>query len=281
MLAASILPGQSTQIPNWWFTAEPKAVLSDPLFPTLPLTTRKEILSQLDPKFARMKTEDQNRFLWHTETDYLPKAAAPKQTFRWSAADPNCSSELLQVGWISPTITKRIRAHDLNVQAAFERFSFLRAHVRIENATSEAVLVKPQLFVLDVLKPKRTTLFFEYPSRVYYQFMISALNQGPDYVPTERTTVRSGSTGRAIATIDTPDPVARQDVRNENASAVNSAIGCASTIQSKSLKEELLAPGSSIDGDVWFERNEKVRELVLRIFVSDSAFELPFSLARR
>jgi hypothetical protein len=105
VLTVGILCGQSTAIPTWWFTAAPKAVLADSLFPTLPLTTRRQILSQIDPKFSKMKAEEQDRFLWHAETDYLPKAAGPKQTITWNPADS--SSELLEVGWISSAIVQQ------------------------------------------------------------------------------------------------------------------------------------------------------------------------------
>jgi hypothetical protein len=278
----SALPGQATEIPSWWFTAAPRAVLADPLFPTLPLTTRKQILSQVDPKFAKMKTDEQDRFLWNAETDFLPKAAKPRQVNMWRPTDSGCPSELRDVGWISPAITKCISVGGLVVQAAIERFSFIRAHVRLENGTPDSVIVKPQIFVLDALKPKRVTLFFEYPARVSHVFMDAALNYTtPGYVPTERTTVRSGVTGRAVATIDVPDPVARQDLKDATSSAVSGAIGYAATVESKSLKEAVLAPATSVEGDVWFESNDKAREVTLRVFISDSAFEIPFSLVKR
>ncbi len=281
MLAASTLCGQSTAIPTWWFAAPPKSVLADPLFPTLPLTTRRQILSQIDPKFAKMKADDQDRFLWHTETDYLPKATSPKQIFAWNPTDPRCSSELLEVGWISSAISKRMKVQGLSIQAAFERFSFLHAHIRIENGTSDSVLIRPQIFVVDVLSPKRSTLFYEYPSRVSYVFTDAALKYSPGYIPTDRTTIRSGATGRTLATIEAPDPVAKQEVKEVASSMVSGSLNYAATVQPKSLKEGSLAPGASTEGDVWFEANDKARELVLRIFISDSAFEIPFTLPKR
>jgi hypothetical protein len=75
-----LLSAQPTEIPNWWFSADSKAVMSDPLFPNLPLSTRREILSQIDSKFAKMKGDKQDAFLWNAETAYLPRAATPRQT---------------------------------------------------------------------------------------------------------------------------------------------------------------------------------------------------------
>jgi len=204
----------------------------DPLFPTLPLSTRKEIISQIDRKFAKMKSADQDRFLWHAETDYLPRAETPTRVSQWTGNDPNCTSELLEVGWGGPVITKRIKANNLSVQAALERFVFLRAHVRIENGTSEGVLVRPKVFVLQPTKGKQYTLYFEYPSRVYYRFISSALNYQSNYNPTERTTVRSGATGKTIATVDAPDPVAKEEMKDAVSTAVSSTFDYAVTIWS-------------------------------------------------
>ena len=244
VFAISLLYGQATVIPSWWFTAEPKAVFADPLFPTLPLTTRKEIISQIDPKFAKMKPADQDRVLWNAETDYLPRAATPRYVSKWVASDPSCTSELREVGWISPVITKRIKASDLSVQAALERFVFLRAHVRIENDTPEAILIKPQMFVLEPTKPRHNTLFFEYPSRVYYQFVGAALRYDPGYTPTERTTIRSGATGKTVATVDAPDPVAKQDMKDATSYAVSGTLTYAATIEQNSA----LAPWADTNG---------------------------------
>jgi hypothetical protein len=227
-----------------------------------------------------MKPGDQDRFMWRGETDYLPRAPAPKQVFAWKASDPNCTSELLEIGWSSQAITKRIKTHDLSVQAALERFSFLRAYVRIENGTPEALLIKPQIFVIEPTKPMQKTIFFEYPSRVFYQFVDAALNYNPGYVPTERTTIRSGTTGPTVATIDGPDPVAKQELKDAQSAKLSGLFSYTATIQTRSLKEGLLAPGTFAEGDVWFERSDRVREVVLRIFLSNYSFDIPFSLPK-
>jgi hypothetical protein len=279
MLSSGFGLAQSIQIPSSWFSADPKTVMNDPLFPTLPLSTRRDILSQIDPKFAKMKSDKQDAFLWNAETAYLPKAGVPKQTFSWKPNDPASTSQLLDVGWIGASVTKTISAGDLVVQATMLRYSFLVAHVRIRNDTTESITVRPQTFVLDVLKPKRYTLFFEYPSRVSYEFIKAGLNYTSPYVPTERTTVRSGS-GRTVATVDSPDPVAKQDVRNITTAITNAAVSVAGTVEPKSLKEGIVRPGSSVEGDVYFERSDKAQELVLKIVLSDVGFEIPFSLLK-
>ena len=159
-ILAAVLCGQPIPLPNWWFSADSKSVLADPLFPTLSLTTRKQILSRIDPKFAKMKPTDQDKFMWRGETDNLPRASAPKQVFTWRTSDPNCTAELLEVGWVNKAITKRIKTHDLIVQAALERFSFFTRMFASKMKRRQAALIKPQIFVLEPTKPRQNTIFF-------------------------------------------------------------------------------------------------------------------------
>jgi hypothetical protein len=75
LVIASILFGQAPQISNWWLTAEPKKVLADPGFYEIGITQRMEILSQIDPKFAKLSFDRKDSIIWAAETANLPKAA--------------------------------------------------------------------------------------------------------------------------------------------------------------------------------------------------------------
>jgi hypothetical protein len=275
--SATLLCFQQNPLPSWWFSSEIKAVMADPLFSALPISTRREILSQIDRKFAKMNSDKQDAFLWSAETTYLPKAPPPKDVFAWNATGPGSTSELLDIGELAPAIGKTVTARGLHVQASVDRkLGFFRCHLRIVNEASNAFMIQPRVFVLNVVKPKRYTLFFEYPSRVSYQLIKAGLHYQLGYTPTERTTVRSG-TGRTIATIDAPDHAAEQEVKETTTSVSVAAFTVAGTIESKSLKEDPVAPGASVDGDVYFEQSDNAREVVLRVFISEYAFEIPFS----
>jgi hypothetical protein len=277
--AASPAPAQSTEIPNWWYSSNPQAVMNDPLFPKLPLTTRKEILSQIDPKFAKMKGEKQDAFLWNAETKYLPKATPPKATVRWNPSDTGSTSQLLDAGGISPSIAKTVRANSLVVQASLEKWAFPTAHLRITNETPEVIMITPETFVLYVMKPKQRTLSFEYPSRVSHQIIQWAIHYSPPY-PTERTTIRSAS-GKTVATVDSPDEAAKQSLNDATALVLHGGGSLAASIEPKSLKEGPLGPGASSEGNVYFESYNDAKDLVMRVFLSNLAFEIPFTLPGR
>ena len=176
-------------------------------------------------------------------------------------------------------LVKTIKGGGFSIQASIDEISFLFCHLKITNETSEAVTIQPQVFVLNVLKPKRYTLFFEYPSRVSYQFILAGVNYNPTYTPMERTTVRSG-TGRTVATIDSPDVGAKEEMKQMATSVSRSAFEVAGTIESKALRKGSLAAGATAEGDVYFEQDKNARELVLKVFISDCGFELPFSIPK-
>lgn len=250
--------------------------MSDPLFAKLPHSARIEVLAQIDPKFARMNRDQREAFLWKIETIYLPKAQPPKQIFSWTPNDPASTTKVVPFR----AITKVASAGGFVIEASIERRGFFVAHIRILNQRAESIPVRPQTFVLDVSKPKHHILFFEYPSRVGYQYLKAGLNYSYSYAPTERTTIRS-ATGQTIATVDTPDALARQDMRDAVQTLTDTAFSIARNIEPRSLKEGDLPSGSSVEGDVYFERNDKARELVLRIVVADVGFEIPFSFPKR
>lgn len=269
--------GQANQIPNWWLSSDPKNVLADPLFHTLFVTQRVEILSQIDPKFAKLPFKKQDLYLWRAETANLPKASPPKQVIAWSPGDPHCTADLSYQG----KLTRRIEAAGFRVQATLERHGFFNWHLRIENLSQDAVLIRPQTFVLQVIKPKNSTLYFEYPMRISWQMTKGIMDFGPAFTPTERTTVRSGVTGRTVATIDSPDQVAKQEMKDTYSQIRQWGLQYTGTIVQKCLTESTVTANRSVEGDVYFESSDKARELVLRVFIGETAFDFPFSMPKR
>lgn len=279
LASAGLLVPQGTTIPNWWFSADPKKVVADPLFPTFSLIERKQILLQIDPTFAKMSSEKQDSYLWIAETRYLPKAPEPKTVFVWQPSDPNCTSEF--AGGISRSLAKGIKASGLYVRASLERFrEFAKSHIRISNERDETIVIRPQTFLLAAVKPKPLTLYFEYPSRVSYQLIKAAANYSPAVFPAERSVVRSG-TGRTVATIDSPDQTAKREIEEMYGRVTQAALQHSATIMPNSLKECQLRAGQMVEGDVYFEGSDKTRDVILRVFLGDSAFEIPFSIPKR
>ena len=269
-----LLLSQATQIPNWWFSADPKKVMADPLFPALPLLERQKILSQIDPKFAKLSIQKQDRFLWNAETDYLPKAEIPAAVFTWTPNDANSAS-----GIVDSALTRSVSGGGLRVEASLERHSFFFSHLRISNSRATPVELRPKTFLLRVVKPKQYTLFFEYPSRVSYEFAAAAADYSPGYYPTERTTVTSGA-GNPIARIYSPDPVARQEIDKMAQIERDGAFQYSLLLLQKALQDGVVDPGASVEGDVYFESSSLAREATVRVFCGGYEYDLPFTVTR-
>ena len=278
IIGATLLLGQGEQIPSWWFSSTSKLVAADPAFVHLSFDARKKILAQIDPKFAKLSSDKQDLFLWKAETDNLPKAPPPKQFYTWSPTPPTFTAEVKDFGDFVPVLTKTSLVSPFTVEATVSRaFGFFRAHVRIVNGSQSPQNIRPQIFTLEVVWPKHITLFFEYPNRVSYRLIMGAIHYSDGYVPPSTTVIRSAPSGRAVATIETPDPVAKQESRNLEAQVVNAGMTLSQQIEPKALKELLLSPGATAEGDVFFERDDYAREVVLKVFVGDILFQFPFN----
>jgi hypothetical protein len=239
-----------TQIPNWWLSSpDPKRVLADPLFPTLSLDQRTQVLMQIDPKFAKLSSAKRHSYLWLAETNYLPKAAAPREVVTWNAGDPKCSTEFDPSG----SLRKIITASDFRVEATIHRGlrGFLYSHLTILNNSSKPIDIVPQTFLLNVVGRKQFTLFFEYPQRVTSELYENYF---------------SG--------------VSRLPMSEETAKVITGAlIDVAQKIVPESMNESSIPPGELNEGNVWFEQaSNGVREVVLRVFVGERAFDFDFPI---
>jgi hypothetical protein len=246
---SSVVP-PPTQIPNWWLSSpDSRRVLADPLFPTLSLEQRTQVLIQIDPKFVKMSPAKRHSYLWLAETNYLPKAAPPKDVTTWNASDPKCSSEFDASG----SLRKIVTASDFRVEATIHRGlrGFLYSHLKILNNSSKPIDIVPQTFLLNVVGRKPFTLFFEYPQRVTSELYENYF---------------SG--------------VSRLPMSEETAKVITGAlIDVAQKIVPESMNAGLLPPGEFNEGNVWFEQvNNGVREVVLRVFVADDAFDFDFPI---
>ncbi|MDR3719761.1 MAG: trypsin-like peptidase domain-containing protein [Bryobacteraceae bacterium] len=230
------------RIPNWWFTADPKKVLADPLFPTLSIEERTKILIQIDQKFAKMSIEKRNGFLWGAETDYLPKAANPKEVITWNAGDANCSTEFDTSG----SLKKIITADGIKMTATFEDAGFLKSHLRIVNTSNTILQIFPQTFVVNVIKPKQYTLFYEYPNRVSHEQSMKEIRLSGLY----HTRIDTGFMDYVFE------------------------------MERESMKPGPLLPGMAVEGHVWFEISKYARDVVLRVSIGDRAFDIPFTIER-
>jgi hypothetical protein len=270
-----LLSAQTEHVPSWWLSSAPERVLADPQFQTLSLSARGRILEQIDPKFVRMNSRKRDRYLWDAEIKYLPKADPPREIHTWKAIDPCCSAG---VGGLGAELTKTITAGGVTLEASVGRSGFFRAHLKIANGGAVPVSVRPSTFLLSMVKPKLVTLSFNYPERVSYQYVRAALNQ-PIYLPMRQSTVVDSS-GRTLATVQTPDRAAAQAHEATVQTLTSATLSYSDIILRTALRSDEIPAGGIAEGDVYFFGYSKRCDLMLRVFVANAAFDFPFSMLR-
>jgi hypothetical protein len=228
--------------PAWWASAQPEAVLADPVFEDLFWGDREKIMLQIDPKFARMATDKRNIYLWRAETKYLPQGSATR-VITWTPGNPTSTTEPS----MNPAgLRKSLKADGVTVSAILERPGFFVAHIWITNDTDKPISIDPRTWVLSESRPKKHLLHFEYPSRVSREILMNGL-------------LNSGAVGPQ---------------------GTSGLFKYTDSIEPDALARRELGSGRSVDGNVYFEIDSTTTEAVLRIFLAGLAYDIPFIVPR-
>lgn len=294
---AGVLLAQTIEIPSAWLKASPKEVLADLEFHRLDMTDRSRIMSELDPDFRKLSDEKKYRFLRGAERASLPKVGAANVVRRWEPKDPDSKLELR-----GSLAVKTLKTPTISVTASLEKnWGFLDALIVLRNESSKAVAVVPETFTLGVIRPKKKILLFEFPRTVAQELLWGVFNYSPPpKISTAtldtQTTTSSTKDPLSVVTHSSTGTVTYRDFSRPIDAAYTSvfkfAIETSWRIQAEGLKSGSISPGGILEGHVWFAlskilsmwgigENVKADEVILTIFVQDTAFEIPFNLKGR
>lgn len=238
----------------------------------------------------------------------LPPTQLP--TVIWSADDPN-SDQVLNAG-----LPVRILVSDgVAVSASLARNDdVLWANVSVTNRSGRRIDVDPSQFALTEVMPKQKQLPYESPQQIVKfikrradwanalsgvaaemsrdetttQAEINTNGQSKTDFKAEtrpdafsvKGTARTTSSSRTTATVTTETP--DYQARMESARAIEKNTAVAESKSVDVLKRALLAntlmPGEDIGGAVFFQRDKKLREAILRIPIAGKIFEFPLSI---
>lgn len=234
-------------IPQWWFTARTEAVLADPLFPILEQQAREEILEQIDPKFARMKSKQRDLFLWNAETKYLPQIPKPTRIVIWSTAGPESSTTIRPSGELARALSAS--GHEVELRSVEIFGQFIVVNLAIRNHSDDPLPIDPRLFAIQVTSPKAASLRFEYPNRFIKETVDAAYNY---------------------------------DVHRKwyEISAMDKVLPGIDIMVKSALKQVPLARGDSVEGDVFFEGYRGAKAVMVRVYLADTVFEFPSVLKK-
>ncbi|HEX6626899.1 MAG TPA: hypothetical protein VF105_02995 [Gemmatimonadaceae bacterium] len=241
---------------------------------------------------------------------YTLAPAQVNTTVKWSVGDPQ-SDQVLRGG-----LPVRILVKDgVAVSASLARNDdVLWANVTVTNRSGKRFDVDPSQFTLTEVSPRQKEVLYESPDKVVKfikrradwanAFSGIAADMSRDKTTTDAEintkrqsttdfdletrphrysvsgTARSNGSERTTATVTTDSP--DYQARMESARTIERNTAAAESKSADILKRALLAntlmPGEDIGGAVFFERDKKLREAVLRVPVAGLVFEFPVSI---
>jgi len=182
-----------------------------------------------------------------------------------------------------------LTANGVTVQVSLQDTGWkMRANVAVVNSGKQAVYVFPKLVSLDELAPLIKPLRYQDPSQVAkaatHQLLWTSANAGPSLSAlSQRSPASAGSEFAAVsfklpAGDPSPNYLAQHQALEEIAAKNQAAlVDLTREINALSLGECTLKTGEKVAGAVWFDRDTKSSQLLLRVPVGGLVFEFPLS----
>jgi hypothetical protein len=205
-----------------------------------------------------------------------PSVATPTNgVVRWRAGAPGCD-EFVSHGRHVESIT----ANGITVQVSLQDTGWkFRANVAVANQTGSTIDVQPGIITLDELQPVLRNLPATDTSKIAHtsthQVLWTVADARPS--PSAVSNVSNRLAYRSSSTNDYLNPhmtlAAARPAAFERTESVN--------IESIALKSEVLNSPQNTAGILWFARDERARELSLRVPVGDLVFDFSFAFEDR
>jgi hypothetical protein len=186
-------------------------------------------------------------------------------------------------------LVESLTANGITVQVSLQDTGWkMRANVAVVNSSRELVYVLPKLLTLDELAPLIKPLRYQDPSKVAkaatHQLLWTSASAGPSLnAQSQRPSGSLGSEFTAVsfrlpAADPSPNYLAQHQALEEIAAKNQAAlVDLTREINALSLREGTLKPGEKTAGAVWFDRDAKSSQLLLRVPVDGLVFEFPLS----
>jgi len=166
----------------------------------------------------------------------------------------------------------------------------MRANVAVVNAAQQPLYVLPRLLTLDEMAPLIKPLRLQDPNSVAkatnHQILWTSASAGPSGgVQPQRSSSPSSSANvyeisyQLSSDTSAPNYLAQHQAAEQLVAKNRAAlVDMVREINALSLRESTLKPSEKTVGSVWFERDSRSRQLLLRVPVGGVIFEFPFSI---
>jgi len=186
-------------------------------------------------------------------------------------------------------LVESLTANGITVQVSLQDTGWkMRANVAVVNAGQQAIYVLPRLLSLDEIAPMVKSLRYQDSAEVAkaanHQILWTSASAGPTGgVHPQRTSTASSAD---LYTVNyklpwsdpSPNYLAQHQAAEEIAAKNQGAlVDMAREINALSLRECSLKPNEKTAGAVWFERDAKSNQFILRVPLGAVIFEFPLS----
>ena len=217
-----------------------------------------------------------------TNSPALENAALVNGVALWQQGAPGSASFPS-----SNKVVESLTANGITVQVSLQDTGWkLRANVAVMNAGGQPVYILPKLLTLAEIAPGRRPLRYQDPERLStalnHQLLWTASTAGPvnGLQPDRSSSVNASalSVTYKVASKPAPNFLEQQQALEEIAAKNQAAlVDMVQEIKTLSLRECTLKSGEKTAGAVWFDRDAKAADLVLRVPVGTAIFEFPLS----
>lgn len=232
-------------------------------------------------------------------------AQSSSQTLRWKRGSEGMDAILRDGAEYVSTTHNGVQV----VAALFDTGWKTRVELAVSNVGEHRFDFHPETIELELQAPKQEALAYNEPEKLMKSLdrrarWSAALNQAAANASTreEKTTTttsgavngeyrdfntwRSGTVyGTYHETSETtktvPDEQAQRQAAERIAQIRRSTGDNIAFIQSATLRPNTVIPGNQLVGVVWFDREKKMEELVLRVPINGEVFEFPFRFNRK
>jgi len=184
-------------------------------------------------------------------------------------------------------LVESLTANGITVQISLQDTGWkMRANVAVVNVGQQPVHLQPSLLSLDEIAPLVRPLRYQDPAEVAkaanHQILWTAASAGPSGgVQPQRTSTSTDlyAVNYRLPSSDPSRNYLAQHQALEEIAAKNQAalVNMVREINALSLRECTLKPNEKTAGAVWFERDAKSNQVVLRVPVGGVIFEFPLS----
>lgn len=293
LACAASVNAQQTPVPTEWvrclgisavpMTADATQALPMQITASLACGSEVAVLSDAEGYVANVRTTD--GLTGYVARMYLTAAAAPRtaakplasaavenNVARWTPAAPGSdqfySEDSLVESLTVDGITVQVSLHDTGWK--------LRADVAVANDGTSQLTIAPPRFVLLALAPSAHQLAYQDP-----QQMASSVSHGVLRSTNSAKSPMAGSVSVNTVFSSTQTPNYLVQAQSEQLSAERHDVDFTAVrqIHNTALLGGSIAPGGKSAGAVWFARDKKAEQLVLRVPVGQTIYEFPLSFS--